>query len=111
MPRPLCSRSRCARFSARPCLASAPSGAAAGALQDALRRGADVAALASRTRERLDAARSFGAAYRPYIWPVGSLDDVRLAPFQVLAGSAGTFSERDHTWHMANGFRGRSRPR
>jgi protein phosphatase len=75
-------------------------GAATGALEEALRRGADVAALAGRARERLAAARSFGAAYRPYVWPVTSLDDVRLAPFQILAGSAGTFTGRDHAWHM-----------
>jgi polynucleotide kinase-phosphatase len=74
--------------------------AAAGALAEALQRGADVAALAGRTRERLAAARSFGTAYRPYVWPVTSLDDVRLAPFQVLAGSAGTLPDRDHAWHM-----------
>jgi protein phosphatase len=76
-------------------------GAATGVLEEALRRGADLAALADRTRERLAAARSFGAAYRPYVWPVTSLDDVRLAPFQVLAGSAGTFPDRDHAWHMS----------
>jgi len=76
-------------------------GAAAGVLAEALRRGAGVAALAGRTGERLAAARSFGAAYRPYVWPVTSLDDLRLAPFQVLAGSAGAFADRDHAWHMA----------
>ena len=80
--------------------AQAGLGAATAALEQALRRGADVEALAGRTRERLAASRSFGAAYRPYVWPVTSLDDVRLAPFQVLAGSAGTFPDRDHAWHM-----------
>ena len=74
--------------------------AAARVCEDALGRGADVAALGERTGERLAAARSFAAAYRPYVWPVRSLDDVRLAPFQVLAGSAGTCLTRDHTWHM-----------
>ena len=59
-----------------------------------------MAALADRTRERLAAAQSFTAAYRPYIWPVSSLDDLRLAPFQVLAGSAGTCLAREHSWHM-----------
>jgi len=75
-------------------------GAATAACEDALRRGADVAALAGRTRERLAAAQSFTAAYRSYVWPVSSLDDLRLAPFQVLAGSAGTCLAREHTWHM-----------
>jgi protein phosphatase len=80
--------------------AAAGLGVATGALEEALLRGADVAALADRTRERAAAARAFAAAYRPYVWPVTSLDDVRLAPFQVLAGSAGTFPDRDHAWHM-----------
>jgi protein phosphatase len=75
-------------------------GAAAGVCEEALRRGADVAALAGRTRSRLAAAEAFTAVYRSYVWPVSSLDDVRLAPFQVLAGSAGTCLARDHTWHM-----------
>jgi protein phosphatase len=75
-------------------------GAAAAACEDALRRGMDVAALADRTRARLAAARSFTAAYRSYVWPVSSLDDLRVAPFQVLAGSAGTCLDRDHGWHM-----------
>jgi protein phosphatase len=74
--------------------------AAGEACEEALRRGADVAALRDRTRERLAAARSYTAAYRHYVWPVRSLADVRLAPFQVLAGSAGTFFSRDHRWHL-----------
>jgi protein phosphatase len=75
-------------------------GAAAAASEEALARGIDVAALAERTRQRLAAAQAFTAAYRSYVWPVSSLDDLRLAPFGVLAGSAGTCLARDHTWHM-----------
>ena len=59
-----------------------------------------MAALRDRIGERLAAGRSYTAAYRPYVWPVRALADVRLAPFQVLAGSAGTFFARDHLWHM-----------
>jgi protein phosphatase len=75
--------------------------AAGEACEEALRRGADVAALRDRIRVRLAAARSYTAAYRHYVWPVHSLADVRLAPFQVLAGSAGTFFSRDHLWHLS----------
>jgi protein phosphatase len=75
-------------------------GAAAEACEQALSRGVDVAALAGRTGERLAAAQAFTAAYRSYVWPVSSLDDVRLAPFQVLAGSAGSCLAQDHSWHM-----------
>jgi protein phosphatase len=59
-----------------------------------------VAGLRERTQQRQAAAEAFASAYRPYVWPVSSLDDVRLAPFQVLAGSAGTCFGRDHSWHM-----------
>ena len=31
---------------------------------------------------------------------MSSLDDLKLAPFQVLAGSAGTCLAREHAWHM-----------
>lgn len=74
--------------------------AAGDACEQALRRGSDVAALRDRVGERLAAARSYTAVYRHYVWPVRSLADLRLAPFQVLAGSAGTFLSRDHLWHM-----------
>jgi protein phosphatase len=89
-----------AQYAAAGAAAVAGLGAAAGACDDALRRGVDVAALAGRTRERLAAAEAFGAVYRSYVWPVSSLDDVRLAPFQVLAGSAGTCLGTGHAWHM-----------
>ena len=74
--------------------------AASEACEQALRRGGDVAALRDRIGERLAAGRSYTAAYRHYVWPVHALADLRLAPFQVLAGSAGTFFARDHLWHM-----------
>ena len=74
--------------------------AAARVCDGALARGADVAALRDRTGQRLAAARSYAAAYRRYVWPVRSAADVRLAPFAVLAGSAGTCYARDQTWHM-----------
>ena len=74
--------------------------AAGAALEAALAAGVDVAGLRERTQQRLAAAEAFASAYRPYVWPVSSLDDVRLAPFQVLAGSAGTCFGRDHSWHM-----------
>jgi polynucleotide kinase-phosphatase len=61
---------------------------------------AGLAGLAARTAGREQAAAAFRAAYRPYAWPVRSLDDVRLAPFQLLAGSAGTCYQRPHAWHL-----------
>jgi protein phosphatase len=88
------------QYAAAGAAAVAGLGAATAACEDALRRGVDVAALAERTRERLAAAQSFTAAYRSYVWPMSSLDDLKLAPFQVLAGSAGTCLTKEHAWHM-----------
>lgn len=74
--------------------------AAAGVLGQALDRGVDVAALRERTDQRRQTADAFTAAYRPYAWPVSSVDDLRLAPFQVLAGASGTCFDREQTWHL-----------
>ena len=43
----------------------------------------------------------FRAAYRHYCWDVASLDDLRIAPFHLLAAEGRTFFDRDHVWHMA----------
>jgi protein phosphatase len=74
--------------------------AASGALAAARDRGVDLAGLDARTTARQQAAESFTAAYRPYVWPVASLADIRLAPFQLLAGSSGPSYTRDHVWHL-----------
>ena len=74
--------------------------AAAQTLHAARARGMEIAGLRERTAQRRRAAESFVSAYRPYSWPVTSVDDVRLAPFQVLAGSRSTCFGREHEWHM-----------
>jgi protein phosphatase len=62
--------------------------------------GLDVAALASRMNDRRSAITDYTAAYRRYCWPVSSLDDIRLAPFHVLASEGRVHSDKDHLWHM-----------
>jgi protein phosphatase len=42
----------------------------------------------------------FVAAYRRYCWPVASLDDLKLAPFHLLATEGGVYADKDHSWHM-----------
>jgi protein phosphatase len=67
---------------------------------DALARGVDAGDLLGRLEERRAQAGLFGAAYRRYCWPVHSADDLRLAPFQVLAGEAAVHALRPHAWHL-----------
>ena len=45
-------------------------------------------------------AQRFVDAYSRYCWNVETLDDLKLAPFQILAGESGVYIERDHAWHM-----------
>ena len=69
-------------------------------LEAARVRGADVDDLAARTASRLEMANGFVSAYREYCWPVDSVDDLRLAPFQILAGEGKVHALTDHEWHM-----------
>src|SRR5262249_46554061 len=70
------------------------------ALDRATARGVDVASLAERLAARREMADRYVAAYRRYCWPVASLDDLRLAPFHVLASEGAVHADRDHVWHM-----------
>jgi protein phosphatase len=69
-------------------------------LQAALGRGVDVGGLLVRTTERRAMAERFVDAYRQYCWPVESIDDLRLAPFQILAGEGKVHALTDHLWHL-----------
>jgi protein phosphatase len=80
--------------------ATATLGAQIGVLAAAAARGVDVAGLLQRSRERGAAAAGFVTAYRRYCWPVGSVDDLRLAPFQLLAGEGAVHALRGHGWHL-----------
>lgn len=63
-------------------------------------RGADVAALQERYRERAALLRRFVDAYRRYCWPVQSLADLRLAPFHLLASEQAVHLDWDHVRQM-----------
>jgi protein phosphatase len=60
----------------------------------------EAAALATRTRDRAHAASQFVDAYRRYCWPVTSVDDLALAPFQILATEGHVRALEPHPWHL-----------
>ncbi len=70
------------------------------ALEMAAARTAEAAALLDQYRARLTMVEQYTTAYRHYCWPVNSLDDLRLAPFHLLASEGQTYFKRDHRWHM-----------
>ncbi len=75
--------------------------AAAGAvLAEAAARGLDLGDLAAQTARRAKALERYSEAYRRYVWPVAGLDDLRLAPFHVLAGEGGVYAGQPHAWHL-----------
>jgi protein phosphatase len=86
----------------------APAGAAAraalpdaiAALETAATRNSDISPLVERYRQRLEMAEKYIAAYRQYCWSVSSLDDLRLAPFHLLATEGAVHTKKDHIWHM-----------
>jgi protein phosphatase len=51
-------------------------------------------------RRREENIGKFVAAYRQYCWSVASLNDLKFAPFHLLATAAGVHVDRDHVWHM-----------
>ena len=69
-------------------------------LDHAAEQDGEIAQLRDRVRERSIFADRFVAAYRRYCWPVKSLDDLRLAPFHLLASEGHVYFDRDHLWHM-----------
>lgn len=79
--------------------------AAVAALEQAERRGLDVAALLERTRGRERNARRYVNAYRRYVSRTDGLDGVQYAPFQLLAAEGAIFPEQDHDWHLARADR------
>jgi protein phosphatase len=60
----------------------------------------EAATLLEAQRVRAGQVEQYAAAYRRYCWPVASLDDLRLAPFHLLASEGRGHVNRDHRWHM-----------
>jgi protein phosphatase len=56
--------------------------------------------LAKRTEARLESLAKYREAYRHYCWPVKSIDDLKLAPFHLLASEGSVHTDKQHGWHM-----------
>lgn len=82
--------------------ASACSGlsAAQTLLQQAKARGIDTDETLVSVDARLHMVQRYRDAYTRYCWPVASLDDVKLAPFHVLASEGAVHTDKDHPWHL-----------
>lgn len=81
--------------------AVAATNAATDALALAEARGVAVGDLLATTRARADDATRYRATYNRYVGPAAGIDDVRIAPFHLLASEGAVHSDKDHLWHMA----------
>jgi protein phosphatase len=52
------------------------------------------------TDARLASLVKYRDAYRHYCWPVNSIEDLKLAPFHLLASEGAVHTDKAHTWHM-----------
>jgi protein phosphatase len=60
----------------------------------------EVGELLTKSRSRAEAVDAYVEAYRRYCWPVGSIEDLRIAPFHLLATERTVHIDKDHAWHM-----------
>ncbi|MBX7074951.1 MAG: polynucleotide kinase-phosphatase [Pirellulales bacterium] len=57
-------------------------------------------AVAAAFQARAENIGKFVAAYRQYCWHVETLDDLKLAPFHLLATEGRVHTDKSHVWHM-----------
>jgi len=81
--------------------AMAATGALAAVLAQAQARGIAVDDLAVATKARAEDALRYRAAYNRYVGPAAGIDDVRVAPFHLLASEGAVHTDKSHLWHMA----------
>jgi protein phosphatase len=74
--------------------------AASEALVRALGRGVAVDALREKFADRARRCEAYAHAWAPYVWPVCGADDLRVAPFHLLASEGHVWFDRGHAWHM-----------
>jgi protein phosphatase len=61
---------------------------------------ANIDLLIKRFSERSEALHRYVDSYRRYCWNVNSIDDLKLAPFHILATEGKVHSDKNHIWHM-----------
>jgi protein phosphatase len=70
------------------------------ALTRAAANGVPIGDLAERFEGRSRRAALYARAWEPYVWPVAGVDDLKVAPFHVLASEGRVWFDHDHVWHM-----------
>jgi protein phosphatase len=69
-------------------------------LQATVNRGGDAQAILENYEARAGMVNQYIDAYRRYCWEVTSIEDLRLAPFHILATEGAVHVDKSHIWHM-----------
>jgi len=80
--------------------ATASLGTLASILEGASNSAIDLSEIRSSTAGRVGMAADYVEAYRRYCWAVNGVDDLKLAPFHLLASEGAVHIDQDHAWHM-----------
>jgi protein phosphatase len=69
-------------------------------LEQAAAGSLDVGELLARIISRRQMVDAYIESYRRYCWPVKSVNDLKLAPFHLLATEGAVHTDKPHDWHM-----------
>jgi protein phosphatase len=75
--------------------------AAVSALQAAANRGVDMGVVLAQFKERAATIDGYNAAWARYCWETTGLEEIRLAPFHLLASEGQSWMKQNHGWHLA----------
>jgi protein phosphatase len=71
------------------------------ALEKATRRHSELGQVQEKFAGRLSCLTRYTEAYAPYQWEVKSIQDLKIAPFHLLASEGAVHTDKPHDWHMA----------
>ncbi len=69
-------------------------------LEMAAANGIELGKLPEKFALRSELLSKYVVAYQKYCWSVKSIEDLKLAPFHLLAAEGKTYTEQDHLWQM-----------
>jgi protein phosphatase len=70
------------------------------ALKTAQLNGVDIGDQLTKHQGRQERMEQYITAYRHYCWPVTSLNDLKLAPFHLMATEGAVHHDKTHLWHL-----------
>jgi protein phosphatase len=71
-------------------------------LEQTKARGLDISFLLAHTEQRAESVKNYIEAYRRYCWNVESVNDLKLAPFHIMATEGAVHVDKTHLWHLEN---------